>query len=59
MLTGETSRINVYPTTNAMTAFRTYFLSSEDPELSVSMRETRAMISDGTTGIHILIIQSN
>ena len=38
-----------------MTAFRTYFLSSEHPELSVSMRETRAMISDGTTGIHIII----
>jgi len=30
---------------------RTYFLSSEDPELSVSMRETRALISDGTTGL--------
>ena len=34
---------------------RTYFLSSYDPDLSVSMRETRALISEGTTGIHIIM----
>ena len=31
-------------------AYRTYFLSAEEPDLSVSMRETKTMISDGTTG---------
>ena len=34
------------------TAFKTYFLSSQRPELNVSLRENKAMIiSDGTTGL--------
>ena len=32
-------------------AYKTYFLSSSQPQLSVSVRETRAVISGGTTGL--------
>ena len=40
------------PKDDSVTAsFRTYFLSSSHPEVSVSMRESRAMISSGTTGL--------
>lgn len=34
-----------------VTAYRTYFLSSSQPGLGVSVRETRALISGGTTGL--------
>ena len=32
-------------------AYRTYFLSPSQPQLSVSVREARAVISGGTTGL--------
>ena len=32
-------------------AYRTYFLSTTQPQLSVSVREARAVISGGTTGL--------
>ena len=34
-----------------MLSGRTYFLSSSQPQLSVSVREARAVISGGTTGL--------